>query len=366
MSAKTDVLFSAFRMGNLHLKNRVVMAPMTRNFCPDNVPTPEVVDYYRRRAEGGAGLIITEGTYVPHPSAAGYPRVPFFFGDEALAGWRQVVDAVHASGTKIFPQLWHTGSFRREHLGPQVGLPAWTPSGVANPQVKHSQPLHVMSESDIAEVIAAFAQAACDAERIGFDGIEIHGAHGYLLDEFLWVQTNQRTDAYGGSLQNRVRFLAELVAAVRRRVSADFPVCLRLSQWKQQDYSARLVQTPAELAELLQPLVDAGVDIFHGSTRRYWEPEFEGSDLNFAGWIRKLTGKPVITVGSVGLDNTSFDTAKVAPIESLLERLARDEFDLVAVGRALLADAAWANKVREGRLDAIMPFDGSLHVQQLN
>ena len=128
------------------------------------------------------------------------------------------------------------------------------------------------------------------------------------------------------------------MAAVRVAVGADYPIGLRLSQWKQQDFKARLVDTPAQLAQLVEPLSEAGVDLFHGSTRRYWEPAFEGSDLNFAGWLRKLSGKPAITVGSVGLDSTSFRSAGVAAIDPLLERLARGEFDLVAVGRAFLAD----------------------------
>lgn len=150
---------------------------------------------------------------------------------------------------------------------------------------------------------------------------------------------------------------------MRAAVGSDYPIIFRFSQWKQQDYSARLVQTPEALGEFLQPLSDAGVDIFHCSTRRFWEPEFEGSELNLAGWTLKLTGKPTITVGSVGLDGEFLQfmvntdkVAQPASLEHLLERLGNDEFDLVAVGRALLVDPDWALKVREGREQDILPF----------
>jgi len=183
------------------------------------------------------------------------------------------------------------------------------------------------------------------------------------VDQFFWEGTNQRTDEYGGSLANRSRFAVELIEAVRAAVGNDYPIIFRFSQWKQQDYSARLVLTPEGLAEFLKPLSDAGVDIFHCSTRRFWEPEFDGSDLNLAGWTRKLTGKPTITVGSVGLDGEFLQfmvntdkIAQPASLENLLQRLGDDEFDLVAVGRALLVDPDWAVKVRDGREQDILPF----------
>jgi 2,4-dienoyl-CoA reductase-like NADH-dependent reductase (Old Yellow Enzyme family) len=236
------------------------------------------------------------------------------------------------------------------------------PSGITS---QGKRKAHVMSEQDIADVIAAFAQAALDAKRIGFDGIEVHGAHGYLLDQFFWDVTNERTDRYGGSLEKRLQFVIEIVKACRQQVGEDFPIALRFSQWKQQNYSARLAQTPDELARFLLPLSDAGVDLFHASTRRFWEPEFADSALNLAGWTKQITGKPTITVGSVGL-NTDFIEAGLSPvgagqttvrqIDDLLERLARNEFDLVAVGRALLQDPAWAIKIRDGRLDEIRDF----------
>lgn len=355
-----QALFQPFRLGALELPTRVVMAPMTRSFSPGGVPNAQVAEYYRRRAAAGVGLIVTEGTTVGHAAANGYPNVPRFYGEYALAGWKQVVDAVHAEGGKIVPQLWHVGNVRRLGTEPDASVPGYGPME----KLKDGQVVvHGMTKADIQDVIAAFAQAARDAKAIGMDGVEIHGAHGYLIDQFFWEGSNQRTDEYGGSLANRSRFAIELIQAVRAAVGPDYPIIFRFSQWKQQDYTARLVQTPEALGEFLKPLCDAGVDIFHCSTRRFWEPEFEGSDLNLAGWTRQLTGKPTITVGSVGLDGEFLqfmvNTDKVAQpanIEGLLERLNKQEFDLVAVGRALLVDPDWALKVRDGRLQDILPF----------
>ena len=358
--SNVDLLFKPFEYGPLKVPNRIVMAPMTRSFSPGNVPGDDVVEYYRRRAAGGVGLIITEGTCVGHKAANGYANVPFIYGEKALAGWKKVVDAVHAEGGKIVPQLWHVGSVRRPGMEPDPAVPGYGPSGMAAPGKKTG---HEMTVDDIKEVIGAFAQAAKDAKAIGFDGIEIHGAHGYLLDQFLWEGTNQRSDQYGGSLANRSRFTIELIKAVRVAVGPDFPIILRWSQWKQQDYTARLVETPEELEAFLLPLRDAGVDIFHCSTRRFWEPEFEGSDLNLAGWTKKLTGKPTITVGSVGLntdflptEGKKFSDAKPASLENLRQRLHADEFDLVAVGRVLITNPDWAKKVRENAVDEIKPY----------
>ena len=360
MSTAVTPLFKPFTLGNLALSNRIVMAPMTRNFSPKGVPNQAVVDYYRRRAESGVGLIITEGTVVDRAAANGYPNVPHFYGEDALAGWKQVVDAVHAAGGKIAPQLWHVGNVRRLGTEPNGDVPGYGPM---EKQKDGKVLVKGMTQQDIDDVVAAFAKAAKDAKDVGFDAIELHGAHGYLIDQFFWEGTNQREDQYGGSMENRGRFAVEIIKGVRAAVGADYPIIFRFSQWKQQDYTARLAPTPELLEQFLTPLSDAGVDIFHCSQRRFWEPEFESSELNLAGWTRKITGKPCITVGSVGLDGEFLQfmvntdkVAQTANIDGLLERLDADEFDLVAVGRALLVDPQWADKVREGRFDDIAPF----------
>ncbi|MCV6614992.1 MAG: NADH:flavin oxidoreductase [Cellvibrionaceae bacterium] len=360
--SNNDTLFRPITLGPLELPNRIVMAPMTRAASPGNVPNDMVVEYYRRRAAGGTGLIITEGTCINHKAANGYPNVPFFYGEEALAGWKKVVDAVHAEGGKIAPQLWHVGAIRRPGTEPDKDVPGYGPSGMAMPGKVTGQ---VMSKDDIQAVIDAFAQGAKDAQAIGMDAIEIHGAHGYLVDQFFWDGTNQRDDEYGGDLAGRSRFAIEIVKACRAAVGPDFPIILRWSQWKQQDYSARLVETPEQLEGFIKPLADAGVDIFHCSTRRFWEPEFEGSDLNLAGWVKKLSGKPTITVGSVSLnadflpnDGTAdFREAEPASLDNLISRMEADEFDLVAVGRALIANPDWPKVVRDSRLDDLVAYE---------
>lgn len=359
-----EVLFRPFRLGSLEMANRVVMAPMTRNMSPGNVPNDQVVEYYRRRAAGGVGLIVTEGTCVGHKAADGYPNVPHIHGDEALAGWKKVVDAVHAEGGKIAPQLWHVGAVRRPGMEPNPDVPGYSPSGMFRPGKVVG---HAMTQADIDETVASFAQAAADAKAIGFDAVEIHGAHGYLVDQFFWEGTNQRDDDYAGSIEARTRFGVEIVRAVREAVGPDFPVILRWSQWKQQDYTARLVQNPEEMERFLTPLSEAGVDIFHCSTRRFWEPEFEGSDLNLAGWTHKITGKPAITVGSVGLNAdflpepgvSEFKAAEPASLDNLIQRMESDEFDLVAVGRALIANPDWVQRVESGTTDALKSYEKS-------
>jgi len=360
-------LFKPFTLNGVSLPNRILMAPMTRNFSPGGVPGTDVAAYYRRRAEASVGLILTEGTAPNHPQAKNMPDVPHMYGDEALAGWKRVVEGVHGAGGRIFSQLWHVGAIKGRGA-PQLPVSPVSPSGLLKPGVKIGEP---MSDTDIAAVIEGFAESAANAQRVGFDGVEIHGAHGYIIDEFFWGGTNERTDRYGGDLVTRARFAVEVIRECRRRLGPNFPIQLRFSQWKGQDYTARLVTTAQDLARFLEPLAAAGIDAFHCSTRRFWEPEFEGSDLNLAGWTKKLTGKPTITVGSVTLDQdflASLGRMPAAPskvedvdgrrahVDRLLEMLARGDFDLVAVGRAMLADPGWAIKVREGRFSELTPF----------
>ncbi|MFJ4369841.1 NADH:flavin oxidoreductase [Streptomyces chartreusis] len=361
-SRAAQILARPTAVNGLTVPNRIVMAPMTRMFSPGGVPGADVESYYSRRAAAGVGLIVTEGTYVGHESAGQSDRVPRFHGEEQLAGWAKVADAVHAAGGTIVPQLWHIGMVREQGQPPYAEAPAVGPSGLRIGAEEVTG--RAMTRRDLDDVIGAFAEAAADAERIGFDGVEIHGAHGYLVDQFLWEGTNRRTDAYGGDPVARATFGAEIVAAVRERVSPDFPVIFRYSQWKQEAYDARLAETPEQLEAILAPLAAAGVDAFHASTRRYWIPEFDGSDLNLAGWTKKLTGKPTITVGSVGLDGEFLGAfagqgSGVKGIDDLLDRLESEEFDFVAVGRALLQDPEWAAKVLDGRFGELAPYDAA-------
>jgi 2,4-dienoyl-CoA reductase-like NADH-dependent reductase (Old Yellow Enzyme family) len=360
-STSTASLFTPFTLAGVKLPNRFVMSPMTRYFSPDGIPGPDVAAYYAKRARHGVGLIVTEGAVIDHPGSSSSEGVPHMYGDAALAGWAEVVRAVHEEYGRIFAQLWHVG------LDPHAGdllteTDAFVgPSGLVSRGVRVGEP---MTEKQIGDVLDAYARAALNARRLGFDGIELHGAHGYLIGQFLWEGTNERTDAWGGDPGRRARFAVEAIEACRRAVGPDYPIVLRYSQWNNTDYSAKIGGTPAELEAHLAPIAASSVDAFHCSTRRFWLPEFDGSVLNLAGWTKKLTGKPAITVGSVGLSNDfvamfagGSGDAEKRGIEGVVERLERDEFDLIAVGRQLLGDAEWVAKVRDGRTDEIRSFD---------
>ncbi len=349
-----EALFEPYTVHQLTIPNRIVMSPMARAFSPEGVPGEDTAAYYRRRAENGVGLIITVGM-IDHPAATSEPGLPSIFGDAALNGWREVVRQVHEAGGIIFPQVSHMGMIRPMGSQPYPDAPSIGPSGLDMQGNKVSEP---MTEEEIAKVIQAYADAAVNAQQVGFDGIELSAGHGLLIDQFFWEKTNQRTDRYGGDFLKRTQFAAEIVQAVRAAVGPNYPIAMRLSQWKMADYTARLVDTPEQLEQFLSVLVKAGVDIFHVSTRRFWDPEFAGSELGLAGWVKKLTGKTTIAVGSVGMDNdpAEGEEADHQGLDELLKRLDNQEFDLVAVGRALLGDPAWAKKIREGRMEDIQAF----------
>lgn len=211
----TNPMFRPFQHKSLSLTNRVVMAPMTRSKSPDGTPGEDVVAYYRRRAEGGVGLIITEGTTVDRAGASNDPNIPNFYAQKSLDGWRRVVKEVHAAGAKIAPQIWHQGMVRKPGTGPRPEGKSDGPSGLSGSGKQVAEP---MTDEDIADTVEAFAKAAAAAKEIGFDAVELHGAHGYLVDQFFWEQSNRRSDDYGGDLVKRTRFAADIIKAIRQRV----------------------------------------------------------------------------------------------------------------------------------------------------
>jgi 2,4-dienoyl-CoA reductase-like NADH-dependent reductase (Old Yellow Enzyme family) len=364
-------LFTPCRIGSLTLKNRIVMPAMGLAVCEDGAPNAEHAAYYARRAKGGAALVMTEGVYIDHPSSGDNHLLGRFHGAQALEGWRMVAEQVHAAGAKVMPELWHVGLIplvadvmagEEARYRPELGQVS--PSGYIAPGIQVAEG---MAQAEIDEVIAAYGRGADVARAMGYDGVEIHGGHGYLIDQFLWGALNKRTDRYGGAPRARGRFAAEVVAECRRRLGADIPIVMRISQWKTVDYAARIADSPAELEALLAPMAEAGVDLFDCSQRRFWEPCFEDSDLNFAGWTKKVTGKPSMTIGSVGLDcdmQASLGAGQeagcdLASLDELARRFDRGEFDLVGVGRAIIAEPDWARLVQQGRFSELKPFSPS-------
>ena len=220
-----SLLFSKTTLGSLTLQNRLVMSPMTRNRATGNIPNELMAQYYAQR--GTAGLIITEGTS-PSSNGLGYPRIPGIFSAAQVAGWKRVTDAVHAQGAKMFIQFMHCG-----RVGHALNLPAGArilaPSAVAAvgemytdaEGMKPNATPQAMTEADIKATIEEFAQSAKNAVAAGFDGVELHGANGYLLEQFIRPNSNQRTDRYGGSIENRVRFVLEVADAVIRAIGKD-------------------------------------------------------------------------------------------------------------------------------------------------
>lgn len=225
-------LLSTLKVGSIELNNRVVMAPLTRNRSPENIPTDLNVTYYEQRAS--AGLIITEGTQIT-ARAVGYPATPGIHSDAQIDGWRKVTDAVHKKGGKIVCQLWHCGRVSHPTLLPDGMLPrapsAIQPEGktltVSGEEEDFVTP-HALDKSEIQEIVEDYRHAAECAQKAGFDGVEVHSANGYILDQFLRDGTNQRIDEYGGSLENRTRLLMEVMDAVCSVWGAD-KVGVRLS-----------------------------------------------------------------------------------------------------------------------------------------
>lgn len=377
-TGRFDALFTPFQLGKFTLPNRIVFPPMGLEVCEGGVPSAEAAAYYARRAEGGASLVITEGVYIDHPSSGDNPLLGRFHGEDAFAGWRNVAAQVHAAGGLCVPELWHVGLIFK---GPDVlaggdlayrpDLGQVSPSGYIAPGQQVTEP---MTQADIDEVIAAYARGAAKAVELGFDGIELHGAHGYIIDQFLWKALNHRTDRYGGSPRARGQFAAEVIRACRAELAPGMPIILRISNWKMVDFNARLADTPQELEELLAPIVEAGVDLIDCSQRRFWEPCFDdGGDLNLAGWVKKVTGVPTCTIGSIGLELdflASLSEAKTAELDlgrldDLMRRFDRGDFDLVAVGRAMIAEPDWPRLVQRGALDALKPFSTSVMADPL-
>lgn len=356
MSYAEALAFQPWAHGPLRLRNRIVMAPMTRRMAAeDGIPTPEIVAYYARRARHGVGLILSEGTGIDSLHAYDTLTVPRFETPEQLAGWRRVVEAVHAEGGAFAPQLWHTGIRAADPIGPCDYQPSPGPDGSPRPAVRG------MEAADFAQVLEAYARAAAAAVEIGCDALEIHGAHGYLLDSFLSPKHNRREDEYGGDAAGRMRFPLEVVRVVREAAGPEMPILYRFSQWRMEDYGERKWAEPEDLRTWVLALREAGVDILHASTREATAPGFDQhGETSLAGWARTHADLPVVAVGKVSVTVPFFGDSEGPRVEDpgpALALLERGEADLLAVGRALIANPDWVEIVRDGDWRDLRPYD---------
>ena len=262
----TPSLFTPTTLGKLQLKNPIVMSPLTRSRATDNVPNALMVKYYSQRA--GAGLIITEGTS-PSPNGIGYARIPGIYSDAQVQGWRAVTDAVHQAGGKIFVQLMHCGRVSQVENMP-AGSKVLAPSAVAmtgeiwtdSKSMQPYTPPVAMTEADIAHTIAEYATACSNAIKAGFDGVELHGANGYLIDQFLNTASNQRTDQWGGSVAKRIRFAVEVAKAAVAAIGAE-RIGMRLSPYGAFNDMVADAETDALYQALIVELSKLGLAYIH-------------------------------------------------------------------------------------------------------
>lgn len=338
-------LFTPFQFRNLTLRNRFVMAPMTINQSPGNILNEANIDRYEQRAKGGVGLIITEGVLIDHPFAAGLGNSIPALIPSGIPQWRRLADRLHQHGTKLFIQVWHQGPQAR----PGIGAEEFRERGEVV--------VRAIGPGDLEDLLDCYERAAHVILETGADGFELHAAHGYLLWDIFRKGHKQLVK---GHHWTGVGFIAEIIRRMRKIVGPDMPIQLRFSQWSVTDYSYRYIDSPDMLKSLLHTLMDAGVDLFHASAvnRCFYLPAFEGSPLNIAQWTRQVTGVPVTLVGNVGLKTaelTGNGPQSLSTVEALVET---GQVDLVAVGRPLLADPEWVNKVRDQRFAEIMEFKG--------
>ncbi|RJT75400.1 NADH:flavin oxidoreductase [Arthrobacter cheniae] len=340
----TDVtpLWSPIRIGSTELDNRIALAPMTRiSATEDGHATEKMASYYERFAHGGFGLLITEGIYPDTAHSQGYHFQPGIATKEQAQSWVKVVDGVHAAGARIFAQLMHAGaqSQGNRFVNSAVGPSAVAPKGEQLGFYRGEGPYPVPSEitpDQMAQVREGFVTAALHAKEAGFDGVEIHGANGYLLDQFLTDYMNQRTDTYGGSPENRVRFAAEICRDVRAAVGPDMTVGIRISQGKVSDNDHRWSGTVDEARVIFSTLGATGIDYIHTTEYQATEPAFDDSEESLAALAKQYSEVTVIANG------------KLDDPETAASMLNHGAADVIALGKGALANRNWPHLVRHG------------------
>lgn len=345
------ILFEEPRIGALTLKNRIALAPMTRTSATeDGRATENMASYYTRFARGCYSLIITEGTYPDELYSQGYRNQPGIANEAQVEAWRRVVEAVHQEDGRIFMQLMHAGAlsqgshFTSETIAPSAVKPKGEQLDLYGGQGEFAVPRE-MSQEDIKQVIRAFADAAVRAREAGFDGVEIHGANGYVLDQFLTDYTNRRTDQYGGSTENRVRLHVEVLEAVRHVVGQHYPVGIRVSQGKVNDYHHKWAGGEEDARIIFESIADAGPDFIHIAEYNATRPAFDGGET-LTGLAKRYAKVPMIANGQLGAPENA---------EALIKN---GEADLITLGKTALANPDWPKRVMEG--EPISELDFSL------
>jgi 2,4-dienoyl-CoA reductase-like NADH-dependent reductase (Old Yellow Enzyme family) len=347
-----DTLFTSTSIGGVDLTNRIALAPMTRvSATADGVPTDRIGDYYRVFADGGFGLLITEGLYIDDQASQGYFFQPGISNPAQVAAWKCVVDGVHATGSKFFAQLMHAGSQSQgnPHTTTTWGPSAVRPKGEQLAMYRGSGPYQIpvaMTAGHVRQVRAGFVHAAQLARDAGFDGVEIHGANGYLLDAFLTDYLNTRTDDYGGNVANRVRLAAEVCGDVAAAVGSDIAVGIRISQGKVSDNDHRWSGGEGDAAAIFTALAYTGIDYIHTTEYRALAPAFDDSNKTLAALAKHYSGLTIIANGH--LDDPE-DAAAILDFGAA---------DVVALAKPALANRDWPHRVRTGQpLSPDLPAD---------
>lgn len=337
-----DPLFTPLRLGTLSLANRTAVAPMTRvSATPDGCATPEMADYYASFATGGFGLVITEGVYTDKAYSQGYLNQPGLTDKDQVRSWRSVTDAVHQAGAPVIAQLMHAGAlvqgnpFRSDTIAPSAVRPIGQQMPFYGGNGQYAVP-RAAKERDLLEATTGFAQAARAAQEAGFDGVEVHAANGYLLNQFLSEFANRRSDTYGGSTAARVQLTVEVIRAIRDAVGPDFPVGVRLSQAKVNDFHYRWSGGVVDAETIFRAVAEAGADYIHTTQFEAWAPAFGEDTPNMAAMARAATGLPVIANGSLH-----------DPLRAR-ELLGSGDAQVLSLGRGALGSSSWPNAVMTG------------------
>lgn len=351
-TSKFKTLFSDAKIGKLQVNNRIGLAPMTRVSATETGEATDIMaQYYAKFARGGFGFLITEGAYPDEEFSQGYVNQPGIANHKHVAAWKKITEAVHKEGAPILLQLMHAGSqsqgniYRNETVAPSSVRPKGEQLPIYRGQGQFPVPRE-MTKEEIERVIRSFASSALRAKEAGFDGVEIHGANGYLLDQFLTDYMNTRTDEYGGSTENRVRLLVEICEAVRKEVREKFVVGIRISQGKVSDYDHKWAGREKDAEIIFSSLAKTGIDYIHVTEYDATKPAFEGGEQTLATLAKKYANITVIANGN--LENP----------EKAEELLQKGEADLITLGKGALANQDYPKRISEG--NPIHDFDFSL------